>query len=261
MRFVRERKVKQGSTYLDVDIYQYSTEQERRLPKVKKRRLSTPKQFAANDKNAKRQFVQLVNTNFGEEDYIFDATYAIAPTPEEAEAELKRFLARLKYLYKKRGAVFKYIAVTEGGREKQNGDFSRIHHHLFISGGVPRDEVEKAWSMGRRKCDRVQLLDGENGLEGRARYVLKAQRRPEDANKKRWTGSRNLKKPVETRNDNKYTPKKIAKFIQAHKDGTLKELIEKQYKGYTCTDYEVKRNPVTWWPEIYIKLKRVKNTS
>lgn len=261
MRFVRERKVKQGSTYLDVDIYQYSTEQERRLPKIKKRRLSTPKQFAANDKNAKRQFVQLVNTNFGEGDYLFDTTYASPPTPEQAKKELNLCINRLKYLYKKRGVEFRYIAVTEGGRAKLNGEFSRIHHHLFISGGVPRDEVEKAWSMGRRKCDTVQILDGENGLEGRARYVLKAQRRPEDANTKRWTGSRNLKKPVETRNDNKYTPKKVAKLIEAHTDGLLKQLVEKWYKGYQCIEYEIKKNPVTWWPEIYIKLKRIKNTS
>lgn len=261
MRFIRERKVKQGSTYLDVDIYQYSTEHERRLPKAKKRRLSTPKQFAANDKNAKRRFIQLVNTNFGVGDYLFDATYATAPTPEQAKAELNRCIARLKYLYNKRGVEFRYIAVTEGGRSKSDGGFTRIHHHLFISGGVPRDEVEKTWSSGRRKCDRVQILSGENGLEGRARYVLKAQRRPEDASVKRWTGSRNLKKPVETRNDNKYTEKSAAKFIAAHNDGTFKQLVEKLYKNYECLSYEVHRNPVTWWPEISIKLKRLKNTS
>lgn len=260
MRFVRERKVKQGSTYLDVDIYSYSTEQMRRLPKAKRRKLTPPKQFAENDKNAKKSFVQLVNTNFGEEDYLLDLTYASTPDPEFAEAELKRCLARLKYLYKKHDVEFRYIAVTEGGRPKQNGEgYTRIHHHLFISGGVPRDEVEKCWSMGRRKCDRVQILDGENGLEARARYVLKAQRRPEDKHAKRWTGSRNLKKPVETRNDNKYTPKKVGKLQEAHTEGKAKELIEKWYKGYVCTDYEIKTNPVTWQPEIYIKLRRDKN--
>ncbi len=262
INFVREKKIYQGKKYLDVDIMIYSTEQERRLPKCKRRQLSTPHQRDLNDRNSKRYFVWLVNSNFGENDYIFDLTYSVKPESREAaEKELTNCLKRLRRLYDKHGAVFKYVAVTEGGKEKPGGSISRIHHHLIISGGVPRKEIKKTWSMGRSKCDECEVLPGENGLEPRALYMVKSRRQDEEMWKKRWRCSQNLKKPVESRNDRKYTHKRVNHIVELYNSGAVREYIEKHYSGYEMNDILVRRNKVTSWPEIYIRLVRVKNTN
>lgn len=261
MRFVRERKVIQNDKYIDVDIITYSTEQERRLPKTSKRKLSTPKQQAENEKNSRRHLIQLINENFDESCFRVDLTYEKEPPSREAaEKEAKKYAERLRTLYKKYGAEFRYVYVTGGGHPKKKEDgLTRIHHHFIVSGGVPRKEIKKRWKHGRTSCEELEAHSQENGFEALAVYLSK--HKPPHKNQKLWRGSTNLRQPTEVRNDNKYTFKKVRQLMQAEEDGTLKELIEKQYKGYTCTDYEVKRNPVTWWPEIYIKLKRVKNTS
>lgn len=258
MRFIRERQVIQGERYKDVDIVTYSTEQEKRLPRTSKRRLSTPKQIAENEKNCRRHLIQLINENFDETCYRLDLTYEKEPgSREEAEKDADKMIGRLKTLYKKYGVEFKYILVTGGGKPKVDGTLTRLHHHVIISGGVPRKEIKAKWKHGRTSCEELETYDDENGFEALAVYFTK--HKPLEKNKRLWKGSKNLRQPLEVRNDNKYSFRKVAELLRAEEQGEAKQLIEKWYKGYSCTSYEIKRNPVTWWPEIYLKLK--KNTS
>ena len=48
----------------------------------------------------------------------------------------------------------------------------------------------------------------------------------------------------------------FAAFLKANENGTLRSLVERRYQDYICVDFEVRRNAVTFWPEIYLKLRR-----
>lgn len=266
MRFFREKQIIQGRNFKDVEIISYTTEQERRLPRCKKKAISSLKQIKANDKNSFKHFRWLINTNFSESDYRFDLTYENEPpTLEQAKKNLDNLIRRLKRIYDKRGVVFKYIAVTGGGTPRKDGKgLTRIHHHLIISGSVPRNEIEESWcigrgknkkSLGRRSCQHLQLKENEQGFEALAGYLFQHSKEREK-DEKRWTASTNLKQPVERRDDNKYSAFSVAEFLRAKENGTAKSLIERIYEGYECVEYEMTRNPITFWPEIYLKLRR-----
>ena len=68
--------------------------------------------------------------NFKEGDWHLILKYRPKDRPgtyEEAEDQLKKFLAWMRKAYKKAGIPFKYIAVTERGKKGQV-----LHHHLVI---------------------------------------------------------------------------------------------------------------------------------
>ena len=79
---------------------------------------------------------------------------------------------------------FKYIAVTEIGEEG-----GRVHHHIVMS-AVSMDEVPKQWEHGRTM---VSKLDKEADYTGLSNYITKTEKK---TNKKRWSQSRNLEKPI-----------------------------------------------------------------
>lgn len=255
MRFVREKKTKCGKEYLEVGVYTYTTEQHRRLPRYKRGKVTAPRQFDYNDRKSKKKFVRLVNTNFGAGDYRFDATYMNQPTEEEAKKDLDNLLKRMRYLYKKRKQPLRYIIVKEGGVPKKRGEgMTRLHYHLLISGNVPRDEIEALWDKGRVSCQRLQPRMEENGLEPLALYLMKQSR--DRKYKCRWSGSRNLKQPVETLNDNAYTLGAQERYLKAQSDGKLKERIERRYRGYELIDCYFSVSPVTGWTSVQIKLHK-----
>ena len=72
-RFVREKKIYCGENYLEVDVIPCSNQKKDRGEKSKE---SSQAQKNLNEKNAKRRFVQLGNTNFGKGDLCVDCTYA-----------------------------------------------------------------------------------------------------------------------------------------------------------------------------------------
>lgn len=255
-RFVREKKIKAGR-YLDVEIYTYSTEQVRRLPRYKRKKVTPPKIIAENNRNAVKKFIALVNTNFSDGGYRFDVTYeGEAPTPEQAEKCKRKLIYKLKKLYSSHGAAFRYIIVTEGGRDKGDGTYSRIHHHLIVGNEVSRDEVESCWQFGRRSCAHLQINRNEHGLEPLARYLMKHRRGDDEKGKCRWSGSRNLKKPTETVNDNCFTLGEQERLLRAEADGTLRAKLEKRYKGYDVINCAITPNPVTGFLGVSVQLHR-----
>ena len=110
---------------------------------------------------------------------------------EEARKLLANFLLRLKRYRKKNGfSELKYVAVTE--TQGKNG---RVHHHIVMSGfeGLSMKEaaeiLENVWGKGTVLIKKLYKNQKDNRL---ASYISKENIR-KDA--KRWSTSRNLKKP------------------------------------------------------------------
>lgn len=143
-----------------------------------------------NDRIALRKLAALINANFYPGDYHLTLTYGgTPPTRKEAERELHNFIRRMKREYKKLGKEFYWIAVTEY-------EHTRIHHHLVIS-YIDFETIQKQWTHGKIW---TSSLDRSRNYTKLAEYLIKETqrtfRRPENATKKRWSGSRNLKRPV-----------------------------------------------------------------
>lgn len=260
--FVREKKIYCGEEYKEVDITN-KTEDKRvaKGKRSKKKWLSAPKQRNLNDKNAKRYLVQLVNTNFSWQDLKVSVTYRDSELPrtlEAAQKEITNYINRINRRREKEGlSPTKYIVITEGSLDGKSG---RIHHHIFLSGGLDRDTVESLWCRRRRKGEKQGRMIGyanadrlqpdDFGLEALARYLTK-----DPQGKKRWSGSHNLDKPYSRDNDNKYRRRQVERAIR----NDDKQFWESKYPDYWLTEVKAVYNDFTGW-SVYLKLRK-KNLS
>ena len=279
--FVREKRIYCGKEWLEVDIVPVTNMPEAGKPKGKG---SSQKQQNLNDKNSKRRFVQIANTNFNEEDLHISATYNEAHLPmtlEEAEKNVHNYLNRVKRRMKRvTGQDLKYMLVTDYTPEEEEGQLTlegledtgtravRIHHHIIINGGLSREDLELMWSttrinwkkaqdpkyrrevdfIGFVNCDRLQ--PNENGIEGLVNYINKRKK-----GCKKWSTSQNLKKPKVKKNDHKYSFRKLRQYAQTPED---KEIWRKQYKGYEPTKIDYQYNDYTGW-SVYLRLRKVRD--
>ncbi|TWW13146.1 hypothetical protein LABALGNA3A7_09520 [Dellaglioa algida] len=256
--FIREKKIKCGSNYQEVDIIPRTIEAERnRLGhRIKRKRVSLPKQKNLNDKNAKRYLLQLVNGNFDNRDLHVSLTYSdefLPKTIEDAKKEVTNYLRRLAARRKKLGLEpLKYIVITEGTRDKNDGYLKRVHHHIIMNGGIDRDEVEDVWSKKKKTMGWVnarKIQTNENGAEALAIYLTK-----DPQGKKRWSSSRNLTRPVELEpNDSRYSKRKIEKMAMSNDLG--REIFEREFKDFYIADVRSVYYELTGW-HIYLKMWR-----
>lgn len=240
---MREKKIYCGKEYLEVDIYPYTPQQQeicRSGRRSKKEKVSAPKQKNLNDKNARRYFVQLINSNFGKGDLHVTLTYSNKYEPqtvEEAEKEARNFIRRVGRRMKKEGlGELKYILVTESVAEKEGDKLVRVHHHIILNKGLDRDTIEELWSKRKGKerkeaeyigwVNADRLKTDETGLAALANYLTKYTNR-----KKKWSSSQNLVKPVSRTNDFKYSKREAEKIVKEVQRDT--SYWEKKYKGYT----------------------------
>lgn len=259
--FIREKKIYCGD-YLEVDIVpRTESEKSQRGKRSRKKKVSAPKQRNLNDKNARRYFNQLLNTNFVEGDLHVSLTYSnrfLPATLEEAEKEARNYIRRIDYRRKKEGlSPVKYVMITEF-RTKEEGVPVRIHHHIVMNGGLDRDTVEDAWRRRRQKGEKKgkkigiantnSLQPDEFGIEGLSRYLMKNPK-----GKKRWSSSQNLEKPWTRTNDHKYSRRGVQKIV---KNCEGRDFWEKKYQGYWLTDYTPYYNDITGW-SIYLKLRKI----
>lgn len=296
--FVREKKIYCGYDYLEVDAFNYTkTEQEntRRGERSKKEIISTPKQIDWNEQNSKRYFLQLLNTNFGEDDLHVSLTYTkgnLPPTAEDAEKELRNFFRRVSYKREKEGLPpLKYIAIPVCTTKADGVTPVRIHHHVIMNGGLDRDTVEDLWRKrrrkGQKKGDKIgyanadRLQPDENGLGALCEYLSK-----QAGGKKRWSSSQNLdkpdpetvdpdspprergsrfsasaniQKPWSRTNDHSFSRKELEKIC---KDPPDLSYWEKRYPGYTLCGggygFNAVYSDTRGWA-LYLKLRRIKN--
>ena len=295
--FIREKKVYCGPEYLEVDLYPYTKTQAEAAKGTRSRRkkVSQPKQMNLNDKNARRYFTQLGNTNFGEGDLHVTLTYNkqhLPPGIDAAENEVSNFLRRVKYARSKKGLPpLKYMLVTEYKTARDGDKPTRIHHHIIMSGGLDRDEIENLWrkrkKAGQKRGDKIGFANADrlqpqgNGIAALCTYITK-----QPGGKKRWTSSQNLDRPgdeindpgepprtntqrrysgsvnltapISRTNDYAYSKKELARIAR---DPPGVEYWEKRYPGYTLIlDDEYAFQPVyneeTGHWAAYVKLRR-----
>ena len=240
----REHKYYCGG-YLDVQIYPVYKKQGGRSKKAKP---TSEVQAKLNADNAARHLTRLLNKNFTPRDLALHLTYLPENLPandEQAKKDVQNFIRRVKRYYKKLEiSDFKYIWVTEKSSK------GRYHHHVVFTGGGDRTEIEKIWGKGYANSKALQF--GEKGLEGLAHYITK-----KPIFYKRWSGSRNLKKPLERTNDYKISGKQAAKFKNS---GSGKHEFESMYKGYILSDFAAKFNNVNNGIYIYAQLRKIQDS-
>lgn len=162
-------------------------------PGVKRgpKRKRTPEDIERQNKTNREKKVQrLILANFHEGDWHLVLKYKKELRPgsmAEAKKQVQKFLADMRKAYKKAGYQFKYIYVTERGKQ------GACHHHLIIEDIAEPDlntkkMVMKHWQYGSKAF--IPLYeDGE--FENLAEYIVKKETK-EDAEGCTYSRSRNL---------------------------------------------------------------------
>lgn len=133
---------------------------------------------------------------------------------------MQNFLRRLKRFRKRENlSELKYVAVTE---KSLNG---RYHHHLVINGGVSIKNLAELWGRGYTQARPLQF--NEYGLVGMAKYLVKSPLG------KRWSSSKNLKRPTVVQRDGRFSAKKLKEIYNDDKikdiNNLFSELFEKTF--------------------------------
>ncbi len=218
--YYREKKYLCGD-YMDIQIYPVYPKAKGRSPT--KRNPTSETQAKLNAENAKRKLVRLVHTNFRQKDYEVTFTYDKEHIPIDettAKKDIQNFFRRAKRLYFKKDIELKYIWVMERGERTD-----RIHFHAFMSGGVDRTELEQLWGCGYANTKALKFT--ENGVAGLVHYDLK----DKPLTYRRWSCSKNLKKPIERHNDYRIS-RVSAKRIHEQAEQNMLENIKDIYPGY-----------------------------
>lgn len=243
--FVREKTIHAGD-YKELSLYVRTSEQEKanRRSRKRKKKISRPAQRNLNDKNSKQYAKWLLYSNFTEKDYYLTLTYKskyLPATPDDAKKVIDNFLSKLRRLYKKTNEVLKYMWFTEFQYDDDTGYVKRLHHHVVINRGPSRDSIEECWSVGRGKkkeklgrtrADLIQMSES-GGIHDLAMYLTNQEKHKNGRWKKgqkRWSSSKNLVKPYETKNDHKYSLRKFEKIATSTDAG--EEIILQNHQGY-----------------------------
>ena len=226
----REKKYVCGE-YLDVFIYPVFETGKHSGGKRVKRQPSTEAQKKLNQRHRKEKMARLLNANFTPDDLEIDLTYRVQPENDKEAARLVRNWIRcIQRRRKKLGLPpLKYIVVTEKG--KRSG---RYHHHVTLSGGIDRDELEKLWVHGYVNSRRLQFT--EEGLAGLANYISKS-----PVGKKAWMASKSLVDPEPWTRDGRISGRKARELAKNIKDNTQ---FEKLYPGYLMSSADAFHNDV-----------------
>lgn len=227
MRCRYREKVYLCGDYADVQFFPVFDSSLSKSVRKKRFKPTSEVQERLNAENAAKKLTRLIHTNFTNNDYALHLTYVDSLLPadeDEAKKDIKKFLRRLRSMYKKANIELKYIAVTEKGKRS-----ARLHHHLIISGGVNRDDIENLWEKGYANADRLRFT--KDGVAGLSNYIVK-----QPLFFKRWTSSRNLKKPVEQSRDGRVSIRKLDKL---NRDSDNQAYIAELFKGTNLENYFV----------------------
>lgn len=217
------------------------------IPRIK---INEKAQRNLNEKNSRKKFVRLVEANFGEGDLWLTLTYDDGSHPEtmeEAKRNMANYLKRVNRLRKKQGiGNAKYIYIMEWG-----SDGPRCHYHLIIEGGIGRDELESMWRFAVVK-DSARLYEGEEGLRGLSEYLADKKRAKWE---RRWTSSKNLKKPEVAVNHSKTGKRQVERMVRDYEE--IREYFEREerWKGFRFVDAEVMYNEFNCAYYIHIEAR------
>lgn len=214
--------------YLDAYIYPvYPTS---RLPgqcRRRKRRPTRAVQKKLNRHRAEERMTRLIHANFSDADLAVTLDYAVNPLcKEDALHDLKKFLRRVRYRYRKLGVELKYIWALEISKK------GRYHFHLILSGGMDRDELEQLWGHGWANTKRLQF--DEHGLSALAKYITKSHRHEDEVRTtyRSYNHSKNLIDPPPKISDTKVRSRRRAAALAEEDTNAWLEL----FPEYVLTD-------------------------
>lgn len=222
--------------------------------RAKKAKESRKAQKNLNDKNTRKKIMRLTNNNFTDADLWGTFGYDdenLPASPEQAQKDITNFIRRIKRRRKKLGLPpLRYIYVTEWKQEAdEDGGEIRAHHHIILSGDMDRDEIESLWNGGAYPQTRRLRVKEDCGLNGLACYLSKGAK-----GQKRWGHSTNLKMPVPTVADRKFTRRQAEQI--AIDENAAPALFEKLYKGYGFRQIDIKRSDFVAGAYIYVQMFR-----
>lgn len=244
----RTKTIKSGDI-LEVEVYPI-WDTHASTARARKRRESRDAQKRLNHKNATKNVIRLINANFTDADFWGTFTYETRRLPKtlpDAQKEMAKFIRRLKYYAERHGfPPLKYVYVTEFENDEEKGKH-RVHHHV-VTNFPDRDVMEDLWRNGGRNQTR-RLRADDSGYEGLSRYVMKD---PKGA--KRYVASKNLKKPIITVSDNKFTRRKVNRIY--NEKVNRRTVFENLYKGYQMTQFYGKTSDYVSGAYLYVKMIR-----
>ncbi len=205
-------------------------------------------QRRVNMRNARRRILRKVQCNFGPGAAFVTLTYAEMPEEQEAEKELDKYLARIRWAAKKAGEQLKYVAVTE------ISSTGRVHHHILLE-GVSRETAERKWKRGFVNSRQYQA--NPSGFAGLVSYMLKkdstvrgSNDEDEEIRNRRIRCSKGLKEPRESVSDHKISKSRIERIAcEAEEQG--REIFERLYPGYEMRERPTVRRS-EWMPGAYV---------
>lgn len=144
--------------------------------KREKKKKKTPEDIQKqNERNRWKRIQRIILANFREGDWHLILKYRPEERPdtyEEAKAHRKKFLDKMREVFKKAGIPFKWIIVTERGKKG-----NVLHHHLVVE-DIRRDGIDtvklvkKLWTYGNEFF--VSLYD-DGEYEKLAEYLVKSE--------------------------------------------------------------------------------------
>lgn len=204
MVFVREQKF-ECKDYREVDLVCRIVPRRTGEPN-RRQRLVCPSKRVLNEQRSLRYFQLTARGNFHAGDMSVSLTYAPEHEPDvkTGERQVHNYLQTLRRHCRKAGLPEIRWMLVRCVTEK-DGEPTRIHHHLLLSCGLPRDEIEGCWKYGVANADRIRDNWLGDGVAKVSRYLTM-----QLAGRKSWTGSRNLVKPDRLpNNDHRMTPRRL----------------------------------------------------
>ena len=203
-------------------------------------------QARLNEKYALLRLQMTIHANFTRHDVRFDLTYNDRYLPadeEQFERDQQTFIRRARKLYREAGVEFKYIRIPAYSED------GRPHVHMILTGGVDYKTLHELWGMGRTRWDYLEFdecgvinLGFYLGSQKRAGKTEKIHERAKG--QRRWSGSRNLTKPVERTDVHTYARHELEMLADAGY-GKRHTFFAFAYPGYWLSE-----QPDIRWNEV-----------
>lgn len=233
-------------------------EAEAALDKARPRKGTSAAQKRLDARKAEDRLVQIINANFGAGDHLVTCTYAAGKEPPDlttAQRHMRNYVARLRRAHRRAGLPEpQYVYVTEVTQSKRWG--TRYHHHMVLSGSMPRGTVEELWTKKHGICNTKAAQKQREGLTGWAKYIAKQVCGEAKADlfaaKHRWSASKGLTVPQPTTADKKISRRRVEKIAQEIKRDpeTAKLHLAACYPDYEVL--EVECNTSEWVRGAYV---------
>lgn len=240
-RYFIRRRVWRCGQYAEVELYPVFQPPGVRRSKCRPVREC---QQRINERDSRRKLTRTVQENFAERDLELDLTYADPPSVEEAVEDARKYIRKLRLLYRKSGAELRWVLIWEQGVRS-----GRVHFHLILSAGpLTRDELEALWTHGHANSRRLRL--DETGLAALVEYLTKKSRKGQrQPGQRRWTSSRNLKRPAPEITDGAVTVAEVTALAEEIDRRSAGAVLE----GMTLVEAEALRNPIN--RGLYVRME------